>query len=310
MSGISNGYLKYLYSIGRNIFPNIKHGEESKQAARDMALDCIADLFQPNKQGRFKKLEDYFSKNKISSVSLRAIVCKTTQQELVRIFRERDPQGSRIVRNIKNVIKNSKNVGSFDENGHRYVFLKENIDCLRKDEKYIPEDILRDEYLRELKLGEKIPNCMRKMLLVLKNHEEYRNFLPLGMIIKIILHTSIDTMNEYLRDKSKRFEDDTSLELVGVKNMLRSLEEKIGDYIKDDKITKETGDIYYKALFDMVRDINDGIYKTKGDSAFDYLKRYLPSLTVEIYRKQNRSIFEYLVRLVKKHFKDLLEKTR
>ena len=67
------------------------------------------------------------------------------------------------------------------------------------------------------------------------------------------------------------------------------------------KIDEEKGDIYYRALTDILEDIRQG---KKYDSYFKHLKRYMPSLSQREYRTRERTIFEYLGKLIKKWFRE------
>jgi len=110
---VSLSYLKYQEVIGKHI-----RWERNKNLGEldDLALDCIAGLFMRNEHGEFIQLKKYFCQNNDGLatmddaeilVLLRRLVIKKTKQELSRIFKERDPEGAKIVRNIKVAIKSA-----------------------------------------------------------------------------------------------------------------------------------------------------------------------------------------------------------
>jgi len=125
---ISLSYLKYQEVIGKHI-----RWERNKNMGEleDLALDCIAGLFMRNDEGEFVQFRKYFFHNTTDLVAvddveilvlLRRLVIKKTKQELSRIFKERDPEGAKIVRNIKVAIKSSTEFGSFKEMGREYIY--------------------------------------------------------------------------------------------------------------------------------------------------------------------------------------------
>jgi len=84
-----------------------------------------------NEEGEFIQFKKYFERSstgleKIEDaeimVLLRRLIIKKTKQELSRIFKERDPEGAKIVRNIKVAIKSASDFDSFREMGREYIY--------------------------------------------------------------------------------------------------------------------------------------------------------------------------------------------
>jgi hypothetical protein len=99
----------------------------------DMAIDCVAGLFMRNENNEFVQLRRYFGPyldgnaelNDVELlIMLRRLVIKKTKQELSRIFKERDPEGAKIIRNIRVAVKNARDLGIFREMGREYIFLR------------------------------------------------------------------------------------------------------------------------------------------------------------------------------------------
>jgi hypothetical protein len=125
---ISLSYLKYQEVIGKHI-----RWERNKNVSEleDLALDCIAGLFMRNEGGEFIQFKKYFERSSTDleeiedaeiMVLLRRLIIKKTKQELSRIFKERDPEGAKIVRNIKVAIKSASDFDSFKEMGREYIY--------------------------------------------------------------------------------------------------------------------------------------------------------------------------------------------
>jgi hypothetical protein len=127
---ISLSYLKYQEVIGKHIRWE-RRGKSGE--LEDMAIDCVAGLFMRNDANEFVQLRRYFGPyldthaelNDVELlIMLRRLVIKKTKQELSRIFKERDPEGAKIIRNIRVAVKNAKDLGIFREMGREYIFLR------------------------------------------------------------------------------------------------------------------------------------------------------------------------------------------
>ncbi|MDZ7343941.1 MAG: hypothetical protein ONA90_05445 [candidate division KSB1 bacterium] len=127
---ISLSYLKYQEVIGKHIRWE-RRGKSSE--LEDMAIDCVAGLFMRNDANEFVQLRRYFGPYLDSHpepndvellIMLRRLVIKKTKQELSRIFKERDPEGAKIIRNIRVAVKNAKDLGIFREMGREYIYLR------------------------------------------------------------------------------------------------------------------------------------------------------------------------------------------
>lgn len=335
---ISLSYLKYQEVIGKHI-----RWERNKNMGEleDLALDCVAGLFMRNEQGEFVQFKKYFLQSGTDPqtldeveilVLLRRLVIKKTKQELSRIFKERDPEGAKIVRNIKVAIKSSVDFHSFKEMGREYVFWTNGstqklgigqtdqtggskgvsgealLQFLRKTQPSIPEKSLKGEYLNAYCPKDPVSAGIRKMLGVVKTDERYQNFLPLDMVARIMRHTNLemarDRLTSQITDVSPL--DDLKLKEIEKRKqaVLRRIKKKIeNQYVSTDKISAAKGAIYFKALAEILDDISQG---KKYDSYFKHLKRYMPELTQRAYRTQERTIFEYLGKLIKKWFRESL----
>lgn len=354
---VSLSYLKYQEVIGKHI-----RWERNKNLGEldDLALDCVAGLFMRNDLGEFIQLKKYFCQNTSNInnlddaeilVLLRRLVIKKTKQELSRIFKERDPEGAKIVRNIKVAIKSSSDFSSFKEMGREYIYFtatpkngptangqhypncnnsagtyndnarKKNryqgssalqngqlADYLRKSQPAIQEKFLRSEYLNLYCPKDPVSAGIRKMLSAVKNDMRYQNFLPLDMIARIMRNTNFEMARDRL---SSQVTDVSPLDALKLKEIekrknlvLERIREKIqNQYVLTNKISVGKGEVYFKALNEILDDISHG---KKYDSYYKHLRRYIPNLTQRSYRSKERTIFEYLGKLIKKWFRESL----
>jgi hypothetical protein len=349
---ISLSYLKYQEVIGKHIrWERTQSGGELE----DLALDCVAGLFMRNEKNEFVQFQKYFCQNSIPveqldeeevEILLRRLVIKKTKQELSRIFKERDPEGAKIVRNIKVAIKSSDDFESFREMGREYIYFKsdsateasqngdsvhQNMDdsvsngvhaarrngrsngqpdvsYLRKSKPSIPETSLRGEYLSQYCPKDPTSAGMRKMLSVVKSDDRYQNFLPLDMIARIMRLTNLEMARERLVSQVAERSPLDDLKTNEIEKRKVKVLKQIQRKIESQYVA--SGKISAekgRIYYRALADILEDIsHGKKYDSYFKHLKRYVPNLSQRNYRNYERTIFEYLGKLIKKWFRDSL----
>ncbi len=322
---IAISYLKYLELNGKQIRPRRSKGINEIE---DVAIDCIAGLFMRNKQGEFVQLRRYFEdKNNIQGTiselqinsMLRRLIVKKTKQELSRIFKERDPEGAKIIRNIKVAIRNSDKYSSFKQMGREFVFplnkdaeieADVTIDSISEIEKrIIPDKILLHHFLDKYLPSDPISIMLDKIMDIVMSLPDYQKYAPLDLIANVIREVTFQHVKERLTDdvdmKSPIHDLQTEeIEKVN-QDVIKDIQQKIHhQYLGRGKITPEKANVYIQAISAFIIEFTQD--KTT-DSNFQYLNRYLPTLTQKTYREQERSIFEYLVKVTKKTLRNKLK---
>ncbi|NOZ60912.1 MAG: hypothetical protein GXO74_04455 [Calditrichaeota bacterium] len=329
---IAISYLKYLEINGRNIRPR---NQESSNELENVAIDCIASLFMRNESGEFVQLTRYFgqiinspeppAQGQLSNM-LRRLIVKKTKQELSRIFKERDPEGAKIIRNIKVAIRNSQKFSSIREMGREFVYLNPRFDNCQTSEfemsdttlsvplpkdlkkKTIPERELFHFFLEKYQPSDSVSAMLDKIMNIVVSLPQYHNYLAVDLIASIIREVTFQHAYEQLSndvDRSTPLDDIQSKEIDKVnRHVIRTIHQKIhSQYLLKNKISPQKADIYCRAISDFVYELT----RDKAtDSNYQYLKRYLPALTQRTYRQKERSIFEYLIKLTKKSLRKKL----
>ena len=296
-----------------------------------------------NENDEFVQLKRYFEphiqEQPISDdvdflVLLRRLVIKKTKQELSRIFKERDPEGAKIIRNIRVAVKNAGDLGTFREMGREYIYaqpaevaealalaqydesdevepevLPIDDEHFRRDKPTIPEKSLRSQYLDQYNPKDHVSTSIRKMLSVVFEEEKFQNCLPTDIVARLIRHTNLEIVRSRLL---AQIEELSPLDYVRMqeidrakKDVLTKIRAKIqNQYVASGKISLEKGDIYYSTLADVLDDIT---HSKKIESYFRHLRKYMPELTQKQYRREERTIFEYLGKLTKKWFREYLK---
>ncbi|MBN1351039.1 hypothetical protein JXJ21_16580, partial [candidate division KSB1 bacterium] len=338
---IAVSYLKYQEITGKNISFD-KRGAPND--LEDMAVDCIASLFMRDDAGQFTQLQRYFSSlvnspidlsNDEILVKLRGLVIKKTKQELSRIFRERDPEGAKIIRNIRVALKTSSDLCSFKEMGREFIFSRETarsastnpksilnrINCLdsncaelnssdniehqypnlRRLQPAMPERTLKHKFLIHFEPRDPVSTIIRKMLMVIAEDPLYQNFLALDVASNLIRIINQELVHERLISGT---DSESPMDFVRHKEIELAMNETAQfiatklkqQYVQKNKLDSQKATIYLNSITDMINDLAGG---KETESNFSYLKRHIPNLTQQQYRQDERSIFEYLVKLTK-----------
>jgi hypothetical protein len=335
---ISLSYLKYQEIIGKHI-----RWERRRKSSEleDLAIDCVAGLFMRNEAGDFVQLKRYFGQylsphgnaNDLELlVLLRRLVIKKTKQELSRIFKERDPEGAKIIRNIRVAVKSANDLATFREMGREYIYLRKakhpraagaplgmpvkvadlsesTLAYLRKAKPAMPEKSLKNSYLDVYGPKDHVSTTIRKMLSIVHGDARYQNYLATDVVARLIRHTNLEVVRARLISE---IEDLSPLDYLRLKEIdeakekvLQMIRQKLQhQYINSGKLTIAKGEIYYRTLSDVLDDIT---HSKKIESYFRQLRKYMPDLTQRRYRQEERTIFEYLGKLTKKWYREQLK---
>jgi len=323
---ISLSYLKYQEMLGKRISGD---RPEADLELEDLALDCIAELFSRDEENQFYQLKRYyegkFAEGPVDDaealILTRRLVVRKTQQELSRIFRERDPEGAKIVRNIKVAIRSGEKLHTFHDLGREFVFYSNGCHLrsddtvvelnrplsayLRKKLPPIPDELLSQRFQDIYRPADPVSAVIRKLLQTLHDLEDYQNFVSIDTLVKLVRHIKFDAFREsmILQDHVPTPGDHLeSKEMEGyIDVVMKTMWSRMdSQYLRTRKLALDKAQIYHLALRDVLFDL---LQKRDNSSYFRNLKYYLPDLTQKGYRKQERSIFEYLAKLAKKEFR-------
>jgi hypothetical protein len=324
---ISLSYLKYQEMLGKRISGD---AWEADLELADLAMDCIAELFGRDDSGRFPQLKKYYE-GKFAEMPFindaevliltRRLIVRKTKQELSRIFRERDPEGAKIVRNIKVAIRTAPDLHLFRELGKEFVFhgplvkgeqggaLDEHSAIyLRRSKPPIPEEMLHKLFLDNFRSGDSVSISIRHLLEAIHSLEEYQNFCGLDIVVKLVRYVKFDVSRERIAAGESVATPSDDLESKEMEEYIMVVMNSIwsrldSQYLRTQKLPAEKAAIYHRALRDVLYDL---IQKRDTSSYYRNLKFYMPELTQKEYRQQERSVFEYLAKLAKKEFRKYL----
>ncbi|MDZ7271350.1 MAG: hypothetical protein ONB17_07020 [candidate division KSB1 bacterium] len=318
-------YLRYQELSGKRI----ALVRQDREELEDLAMDCVAELFMRDEQGAFVQLRKYFGQ-KLEEIGdndaemmlqVRRLVVKKTKQELSRIFRERDPEGAKVVRNIKVAVRNAKDLTSFREMGREFICFAPNghsgqardalyphCPPLRRTCPPCPEEMLCLQFNGVNHPRDSVSASIRKLLALVDADPGYQNYLSVDVVARIIR----TVRNEMFRDNvGGERHTSTPLEHVQLEEIrlakeraIRHIRQKLhATYLEGGKLGEEKAAIYCDALVDV---LDDMVEERRPDSYFRLLKDRMPTLTQKQYRQQERTVFEYLAKVAKKEFRQQL----
>lgn len=297
---IAVAYLRILEVRGQRIRETGNQNE-----LQGIASDCIADLFAQNNMGGLPQLQLYFesyvTKNRDSDellMLLRQLLSNKVRQHLTKIFAQRDPEGAKLIRNIRLSTERFDELQiNRDSTGEFIAFINDNIP---------PNKISRPDYFDLQKAFSLIFRANysvdRLVFDVLKKlSDDFECFVEVKILdlVKLIReYRLVVKKNEFTETEIDPLYHQKEIELKKkVIIILDRLNQKITEkYITKGKITLDEGIAISKALKDMAKDAMQG---ERLQENFYYLQRHWSSITREEYFASVRKIFEYFVRLFK-----------
>jgi hypothetical protein len=271
----------------------------------NLAIDCIADLFQQDDDGNVVQIRSYFDGLSVESISdedllthLRRLICSRVNQSIFRIYNEMDPSLGKILRNIKLAMGALDNFNVIDRFGENCI-IPSNCESLEQLP-VIDQTDLERQMRKNANGSESIPKLMAILSRYLRGQKENSRIVPLTTVAFIFrsiysIQIDIDSGDTCMEDRFIAG-DVASLIQELCRRMMSENELK---YVQKKKIEPET----FKKYFNV---IEENLYQTiigqDGDRAsyYESLSSLIPGLTKEEYRKVHKSKIEYLARLTHK----------
>ena len=272
---------------------------------RDLAVDCIADLFRIDESGIPVQMSTYFECVNLDAASeeetlilLRRLVFSKVKHGLFRAYNEWDPSLGRILRNIKLGINVTGEFVEADRFGDTVLTPTRCDLLLRKP--LIQKDTLA-HILHRLSLADDlVPSMLSALSAHLRDQTEYCRIvplLPLALTWRERL-SAFHPLEQAATDANdgNLWRQDFHLITVeaceAVKGMMWDR------YVKPGGIPAETYEAYFSAItasLDAKWDQEEGRQKL-----FELVKQNLPDLTEAEYKSEHRNTVEYLLKLARK----------
>jgi hypothetical protein len=271
----------------------------------DLAYDCIADLFQKDRDGNYIQLQAYFNGLPITTIReeellayLRRLVFSKVNQGIYRLYSEVDPSLAKILRNIKIAITTLKNFTEIERFGEPCIYpclcdTLENYPVLGHEDlmgRFAPQTIGR----------EKIPELLAKLSVFIREQDEYCRILPfvsVGLLFRSIYTQRQDSPVMVADADAQMMDHDTKSIINDACSNIRKLHE--AEYVGRKNISAEMFGNYVHVLSEAL--CEKYIAKDGFDfSLYESLKKLSPGLSVEEYKTTHRNKIEYLLKMVNK----------
>ena len=272
---------------------------------RDLAFDCISDIFARDDQGRYRSLESYFLPYDASSLSdeecyvhLQRLVFTKVRHAVYRLFQQIDPQLARILRNIKVAVRSLALFNEIDRLGDFCLHppMCDTLEHLGP----VDADRLADWLSREATGGEFIPELLGKLSRILRQQETYSRIVPLvtvGIAIREFYEQKelprLSEPSATIDDIAIDVEDAIEHACASVKAMTME------KYVGKGKVSGEAFEAYFQVIALMLH-MRFVEHDGEGFQLSESFLKLNPKIGPVEYREKHRNRLEYLARIAQK----------
>ena len=278
------------------------------------AIDCIADLFERDNDGRFVELTDFFSNDRALKlltndeiiVHFHSLVFNKLRDGIFRLYRENDPILSKIIRNIKEAVPKYEGTNIVIRLGMPYLCFGRESDA-REQLAQIPFEETERLVSRNVHGVGQIRDYLNAASEFLAQSKCYSKMIPM---IDFALAVKRSIANYHEMSVSNGSSEDIllnaemkSLVEIALNQSRESLHDR---YVNKNKLTLFEFDRFIAAIKEVVVDtflLND----SSEQSYEDYLRKQIPGMTSTDYLNMYRTKFEYMVKSTKKAVRDKLK---
>lgn len=270
-------------------------------ATEDLAIDCIADTFQRDDQGRFTTLENYFgsfdwqrSSEEELTISLRRLIFSKVNEGLFRSYRAEDPNLAKIIRNIKEAVKRNNSFSLHREREVQWIIVGES-DTSDHYLPLVPATILENYITSVLCETSNTYTAVYAFQDFLKSHPYYRNAFPLSEYARILRACF---QNREVPNPSTH---EINLSLIDLDSALKKTIAYVRSklhvtYVQKGKISIQMFETYITALRKILA-YHFGAPSEAVGSQYDALATVIPGLSKDRFQSEHRNIMQYLFKI-------------
>jgi len=279
----------------------------------DIAIDCIAEVFQQSDDNRFPKLEKYFHslRNPVSEMpemeiflAWKALLLKIADSQLAHMYAQFDPTGFKIIRNIKEAISKC-DFFDLHKNVNGNVLLTPSYDLFNSLPPIQAEDIIND-FLYAVKEKRNTKDLLKILHDILIEQTIYRKEIKLSEVVKLfksVFNYPLDN-NHYDEEFSENilahsFLDEFELEQICSKVLANIKEKILLNYFVKGKLTASQSEAVYLTIYNLVFDWRKT--GSSNNSLYNYFNENM-KINEREYNLIIKDKIEYLVKLMKKEF--------
>lgn len=271
----------------------------------DLALDCIADLFQREEDGRFTQIVTYFQSRDWErldecdlNTALRRLIFSQVNEGLFRRYREADSGLAKIIRNIKIAAKADRSI-TLERHGREQWLVVRSAESSRASLPTISGDMVEACLASTLEYNDSIPQAVEAVRSLLEREDEFAGGYPVTGLAQAV-RAAYSYIHTPLVDNSDDEKPFMSSEIARIiRESAREIEQSKRDtYVASGKVTESLYSNYFRAVIDALR--SEFVSGSEPvDSYFTALAGYIPNLTSDEYASDHRNVLEYLVKLTR-----------
>ncbi|MEZ4699309.1 MAG: hypothetical protein R2834_03180 [Rhodothermales bacterium] len=299
----AHAYLKHRLRSG-----SLQDGAFGLQA-EDLAMDCIAELFQRDDAGRFVVLEKYFASmpwRRMSAmdlhITLRRLCFSKVHENLFRSYREEDPNLSKIIRNIKEGVKKDAGLALIRHRENTWVVANGSEPDMKPS---APPEILEVHMMSALRPAGNTYEAVSAFRTFVEAHPHYSNAYPLSAFAQVL-------RGAFARLEAHEFETSES-PVYGENDVEEAIQSAttevqtsmVSTYVYRGKMSLDLFDTYFRTVKKLLAAtfLSDA---SPARSQYDALRSYMPDLSREAYQIHHRNVLQYLFKLSRARMIDYL----
>ena len=272
---------------------------------KDLAMDCIADLFE-KREGKLVIIEEYFGsvlekseKQSDYQTHLRRLVFSKVNENLYNYYRAFDPSLGKIIRNIKRVFKEDEIEGLEYNPESGLISACEESRALP----LMPYDLIEVKLNSEFKSTLNTKDILIKLSEIFQTHNYYRGEIKINLFAEVVRR-----LHQFYAEEGDHFnfsehEDIRNKEL---KELIKKSVKKVqldlhASYVAKEKMTDEDFSKYFLVAEKVLNgDYVKGI--ENGKSYFEHFSDIVTNASKEEYRENHRKYVEYFVKISRYNF--------
>lgn len=278
-------------------------------SAEDLAMDCIAELFQRNEAGRFVVLEKYFAGipwRKMSAVdlhiTLRRLCFSKVHENLFRSYREEDPNLSKIIRNIKEGVKKDAGLALIRHRETTWVVANASEPDMKPS---APPEVLEIYMMDALRPSGNTYEAVSAFRDFVEAHPHYSNAYPLSAFAQVLRGAFARLEAHDFASSEAPTYGETDVEEAIHSATAEVQSSMVATYVYRGKMSLDLFDTYFRTVKKLLQAtfLSDA---SPARSQFDALRSYMPELSREAYQADHRNVLQYLFKLSRTRMIDYL----
>jgi hypothetical protein len=285
------------------------HPDLLGMSVNDIAVDCIASLFERNELGAFVQLQAYYSSAGWSTLPdeellgcTRRLVFGCVNQQLSHLYRDADPSLEKLMRNLRNALVQIQRLIEVKETSETWV-VSATENSHSKSLPLIPPEFLEAQLSPRLRERTPLLHVLHAVADIFEGQDLYRRGLPLTRLA-LSIRSSFSRLGSPLELDPWTDTLGLTAEEIGrlIESSLATVRSAKRDtYVEHGKVDAETYSSYFRAIGDILTAEfaeNNGCER----SFQEFLAEHLSGLTKQTYQDKHRCHMEYLAKLTRNQF--------